>query len=464
MPELSGPNEPGLDEPAMTSLFPAKSSPGRWSVTSAALRGGHDGADHPGQRARPHPAEHVRPGGPDLAARRARRGGWPCSRTERIAAVGVTGKPFIFAAGADLTGAALIGSRDEALAVGRLGHDGLPAARRTRRAVVRVRQRRGPRRRPRTRAALLVPDDLLRRHRGRVPRVLPRPGARLGRHLPAAAPDRPGPGAEGHRREPAQPEPHAARAGGPRARHRRRHVRARRLPGRIAPLGGPDPDRRGHRDPGRRRTATGTQAVGMARFFTDGKLHGAAPAPYRAIELVAAARDRDPRRGVRRRGRGARGPAAQRRAAGRAVRLRPDPEAGAARGGRPGPVPGPPGDQGRRGGRGPDGRADRPAVRAAAGGAGGPDRPGPGPAGRRRGPRARRDRQAGRPRPDQRGRGQQADRAGHRVADQGRVRGRRLRDRGGLRETWRSSSGCSPRSRRWSGRTACWPPTPPPCR
>ena len=34
------------------------------------------------------------------------------------------------------------------------------------------------------------------------------------------------------------------------------------------------------------------QAVAAARFFTDGKLHGAAPAPYRAIDLVAAARDR----------------------------------------------------------------------------------------------------------------------------------------------------------------------------
>jgi 3-hydroxyacyl-CoA dehydrogenase/enoyl-CoA hydratase/carnithine racemase len=39
-----------------------------------------------------------------------------------IAAVGVTGKPFIFAVGADLSGAPLIGARDEALAVGRLGH------------------------------------------------------------------------------------------------------------------------------------------------------------------------------------------------------------------------------------------------------------------------------------------------------------------------------------------------------
>src|SRR5271165_231397 len=34
-------------------------------------------------------------------------------------------------------------------------------------------------------------------------------------------------------------------------------------------------------------------AVDAARFFADGKLHGAAPAPYRAIDLVAAARSRD---------------------------------------------------------------------------------------------------------------------------------------------------------------------------
>jgi 3-hydroxyacyl-CoA dehydrogenase/enoyl-CoA hydratase/carnithine racemase len=33
-------------------------------------------------------------------------------------------------------------------------------------------------------------------------------------------------------------------------------------------------------------------AINTARFFTDGKLHGAAPAPYRALDLMAAARDR----------------------------------------------------------------------------------------------------------------------------------------------------------------------------
>ncbi|RSN63910.1 3-hydroxyacyl-CoA dehydrogenase NAD-binding domain-containing protein [Actinomadura sp. WAC 06369] len=40
-----------------------------------------------------------------------------------IAAVGVTGKPFIFAVGADLKGVPLIRSREDALAIGKLGHD-----------------------------------------------------------------------------------------------------------------------------------------------------------------------------------------------------------------------------------------------------------------------------------------------------------------------------------------------------
>jgi 3-hydroxyacyl-CoA dehydrogenase/enoyl-CoA hydratase/carnithine racemase len=43
------------------------------------------------------------------------------ARTD-IAAVGVTGKPFIFAAGADLSGTPPVAARDEALAIARLGH------------------------------------------------------------------------------------------------------------------------------------------------------------------------------------------------------------------------------------------------------------------------------------------------------------------------------------------------------
>ncbi len=46
----------------------------------------------------------------------------PQAREQRIVAVGVTGKPFIFAAGADLSGAPLVAARDEALAIARLGH------------------------------------------------------------------------------------------------------------------------------------------------------------------------------------------------------------------------------------------------------------------------------------------------------------------------------------------------------
>ncbi|MER6582752.1 enoyl-CoA hydratase/isomerase family protein, partial [Nonomuraea sp. NPDC001023] len=43
------------------------------------------------------------------------------ARTD-LAAVGVTGKPFIFAVGADLKGAAAVASREEAEAIGALGH------------------------------------------------------------------------------------------------------------------------------------------------------------------------------------------------------------------------------------------------------------------------------------------------------------------------------------------------------
>ena len=55
--------------------------------------------------------------------------------------------------------------------------------------------------------------------------------------------------------------------------------------------------------------------------------HGAAPAPYRALELHRAGPHGRPRRGLRRRGRGAGRPGHERRAARRAVRLRPGAEA-----------------------------------------------------------------------------------------------------------------------------------------
>ena len=39
------------------------------------------------------------------------------------AAIAVTGKPFIFAAGADLSAMSFLTERDQALAIGKLGHD-----------------------------------------------------------------------------------------------------------------------------------------------------------------------------------------------------------------------------------------------------------------------------------------------------------------------------------------------------
>jgi 3-hydroxyacyl-CoA dehydrogenase/enoyl-CoA hydratase/carnithine racemase len=129
MPEDIRPNEPGLDDSAVTSLFPGEVVTrafvrdvelpyGAGAMALITLDNGHD---------------HTRPNtfGPgglmslrdalDAVAARVIRT-TPEAGEQRIAAVGVTGKPFIFAAGADLTGAARIGSRDEALAIGRLGH------------------------------------------------------------------------------------------------------------------------------------------------------------------------------------------------------------------------------------------------------------------------------------------------------------------------------------------------------
>ena len=126
MPENIGPNDPALDEALITSLFPGEVVTrafvrdvelpyGAGTMALITLDNGHD---------------HTRPNtfGPagllslrealeEVAARVT-----PEAGERRIAAVGVTGKPFIFAVGADLTGAALVGSRDEALAIGRLGH------------------------------------------------------------------------------------------------------------------------------------------------------------------------------------------------------------------------------------------------------------------------------------------------------------------------------------------------------
>ena len=67
-----------------------------------ARRRRHARADHAGQRLRPHQADHVRPARAVQPGDRPRPGGGPGAEAGEIVGVGVTGKPFIFAVGADL--------------------------------------------------------------------------------------------------------------------------------------------------------------------------------------------------------------------------------------------------------------------------------------------------------------------------------------------------------------------------
>jgi len=68
--------------------------------------------------------DHTRPStfGPAGLARLDRALDEIAARTPGVAAVGVTGKPFVFAVGADLSGVPLLGTWEQALAIGRLGH------------------------------------------------------------------------------------------------------------------------------------------------------------------------------------------------------------------------------------------------------------------------------------------------------------------------------------------------------
>jgi 3-hydroxyacyl-CoA dehydrogenase/enoyl-CoA hydratase/carnithine racemase len=127
MPNPIGPNEQWLDESVITTLYPAEVVTkalvrdvqlpyGAGTMALITLDNGHD-------HTRPNtfgPASliELRHALQEVAARAT-----PEAGERRIAAVGVTGKPFIFATGADLAVAQLIDSRDQALAVGRLGHD-----------------------------------------------------------------------------------------------------------------------------------------------------------------------------------------------------------------------------------------------------------------------------------------------------------------------------------------------------
>jgi len=290
------PNEAGSGESLITSLFPGE------VVTRALVRDVElpCGAGTMALITLDNGRDHTRPNtfGPaslislrealDAAAARADRGD--------IAAVGVTGKPFVFSAGADLSRAALVVSRDEALAIGRLGHAvfrrlgelsvpsfafvngaalggglelALHCSYRTISSGV---------------AAVALPEAFLG--------ILPGwGGTYLLPHLigPASAlkviienplsqnrmlrgPEVLSLGIADVMFEPADFLTESIRWAA------RVLTGAASVP-RVRPPGGWT-------------AANWDQAAGAARAFADGKLHGAAPAPYQAIDLVAAARGR----------------------------------------------------------------------------------------------------------------------------------------------------------------------------
>ena len=215
----------------------------------------------------------------------------PEAGDRRIAAVGVTGKPFIFAAGADLGVAALIRARDEALAVGRLGHDvfrrlgeqGVPSFAFVNGAALGGGLELALHCSYRTISsgvtAVAFPECFLGLLPGwggtyLLPRLIgPAQALKLIIENPLSqnrllsGPDAFSLGIADALFEPADFLAESLRWA------------ARVLTGSV-----PVP-----------RVATEEDwaaAAASARFFADGKLHGAAPAPYRAIDLVAAARER----------------------------------------------------------------------------------------------------------------------------------------------------------------------------
>src|SRR5580698_725597 len=296
MPEnLPGRREPGLDESVITSLFPEEVVT-RALVRDVELPGGagtmalitlDNGLDHTRPSTfGPAGLTSLREALDSVASRTA-----PEAGERRIAAVGVTGKPFIFAVGADLTGAALIGARDEALAIARLGHavfrrfgelnvpsfafvngaalgGGLELALhctyRTISSGV---------------SAVAFPECFLGLLPGwggtyLLPRLIgPAQALKvivenpLSQNRMLRGPDALGLGIADAMFDPADFLAESLRWA------------SRVLTGEVPVTRTPVED-------------NWDAAVGAARFFADGKLHGAAPAPYRAIDLVAAARDR----------------------------------------------------------------------------------------------------------------------------------------------------------------------------
>jgi 3-hydroxyacyl-CoA dehydrogenase/enoyl-CoA hydratase/carnithine racemase len=119
---MINPNEPGFDESLITSLFPGE------VVTQALVRDVElpCGAGTMALITLDNGRDHTRPNTFGPASLVSLRGALAAvaARADRgeVAAVGITGKPFVFSVGADLSRATVAVARDEALAIGRLGH------------------------------------------------------------------------------------------------------------------------------------------------------------------------------------------------------------------------------------------------------------------------------------------------------------------------------------------------------
>ena len=273
---------------------------------------------------------------------------------DEITSLGVTGKPFILAAGADLT--SLAGGADGVHVIARLGHavfrklqdggkpsfgfvnglalgGGLEVALHcTYRTVMD------------SAPALGLPEVML----GLVPGW---GGAYLVPNL--VGPPRP----SADRREPAQQRQDPRRPGGVRLRSRRRLLLGRGLPRAVAALGGRRADRSGQRGPPGDRPGRSLGRGGrVRRAGRRGQDRGCEPRREAGGRADRGREDGEPRRGLRRRGRGARGAVADAGADRVAVRVRPGAEAGQAPGRRARQGAGASGDQGRHRRRRPDGR------------------------------------------------------------------------------------------------------------